>query len=66
MQELADEYQGQIEVFKVNIEDNEIFKFDIMSIPTVVLFQNGKEVSRLIGVNSKSEYKNLIDSVLDN
>jgi thioredoxin 1 len=54
--EIAKETAGRVNVYKINV-DNEselAVRFDIMSIPTIVIFDNGKEVNRFIGVQSKA------------
>lgn len=55
--EVAKEVGDKIKVGKVNIdEQQEIAKgFEIMSIPTLVLIENGKVKNTLVGVRSKSE-----------
>ena len=63
---IAEEYAGKISVGKVNV-DNEgalAAEFAIVSIPTVILFKNGKEVKKLVGVHSIDDYADMIDSVL--
>ncbi len=55
MEELASEYEGKIKVGKVNV-DNEIKtanEFGIQNIPTIIIFENGKEVERIIGAVPK-------------
>lgn len=63
---IAEEYAGKINVGKVNV-DNEgalAAEFAIVSIPTVILFKNGKEVQKLVGVRSEDDYADMIDAVL--
>ena len=57
--ELAEEFDGKITFTKVNIDDESALaaRYDIMSIPTLVLFDNGREVKRIVGVQSKEAYK---------
>jgi thioredoxin 1 len=57
-QELEKEMDG-ISFTKVNVDENpELAKsFGIMSIPTIIVFLNGKEMDRLIGVIPKEELK---------
>ncbi len=60
--EVAKEVGGKIKVGKVNIdEQQEIAKgFEVMSIPTLVLIENGKVKSTLVGVRSKSEILEMV------
>ena len=61
---LADEYEGQITVGKLNIDNaqNIAAKYGVMSIPTVILFKNGIAVDKKIGVSPKAVYVKMIDS----
>ena len=58
IEELAAEYEGRATVAKVDVdvEGSLASRFSIMNIPTVILFADGKEVKRYIGVKSKAEY----------
>lgn len=55
--EIADELDGKIAVGKVDVDENRelAVKYGVMSIPTVIYFKNGEEVTRLIGVQSKEK-----------
>jgi thioredoxin 1 len=50
---IAEENKGKLKVVKVNTDENPELpdKYGIMSIPTLILFKNGKEVNRVIGFN---------------
>ena len=54
--EIAEEKQG-IKVGKVNVDNNQelAIKYDVMSIPTIMVFQNGMLVKTFIGVTDKKE-----------
>lgn len=54
--EIAEEFQG-IKVGKINIdEEMELAqKFKVVSIPTLIYFENGVEAKRIIGFNTKAE-----------
>lgn len=57
--ELADELEGRMTVAKCNVDDNQdlAMKFGVMSIPTLVLFKDGKEVFRSVGALPKVKLK---------
>jgi len=59
---IMEEISNDITVFKVNIdeEDNIARQFNIMSIPCVICFKNGKEIARSIGFKSKQEILNIL------
>lgn len=62
IEELAKEYHGKIKVGKLNVDENPKMtkKFRIMSIPTVIAFKEGKEVSRKIGLTDKATLMGLM------
>jgi thioredoxin 1 len=66
IEELADEYKGKVVVGKMNVDENPetSSQFSVMSIPTVMLFKNGKSVKSLVGAQSKGNYKKMIDDAL--
>lgn len=55
LNEVAEEVYGKVTIAKVNVDEQKATaaKFGIRSIPTMVLFQNGKEVKRIVGVKTK-------------
>lgn len=66
VEELAKEYSARVKVGKLNVDDNpqSAQKFGVMSIPTVVLFKDGKPGKTMIGAQSKDNYKRSIDEAL--
>jgi thioredoxin 1 len=64
--ELATEYAGKLKVMKLNTDENpEIAgRYQVMSIPTILFFKDGKPVEKLIGARPKRQFKELIDSLL--
>ena len=66
IEELANEYAGKMKVGKLNVDDNSetAMKYQIHSIPTILIFKGGKEVQRLIGARPKPEFKKEIDAVI--
>lgn len=60
--EVAEELTGSIKVGKVNVDEESDLasQYQIMSIPTLVVIKDGKEVKRSVGVISKQEIKDLI------
>jgi len=55
LNEIAEEESDKITIAKVNIDQNKALaqKFQIRNIPTLVVFKNGKEQKRIMGVKSK-------------
>ncbi len=62
IEELANDLQGKAKVGKINIDENEQLaeKYNVINIPTIVIFKDGKEAKRFIGVRDKSELLNEI------
>ena len=58
IEELGQELEGTVKVGKVEVDENgDLAKqFRVMSIPTVIFFKDGKEVSRLVGAYPKEAY----------
>lgn len=59
IEKLATEFQGKVKIGKLNTDENQETpgNLRISAIPTVLVFQNGKEVDRLVGVNSEAKFK---------
>ena len=59
IEELASGYEGIATVAKVDVEHEGALasRFDIMNIPTVIVFQDGMEAKRFIGVQPKATYE---------
>jgi thioredoxin 1 len=55
LEEIAQEQAGKIRIGKLNIDDNldVTRRFDVMSIPTLILFKDGEPQARLIGAKPK-------------
>ncbi len=66
VEELAKEYEGKLKVMKLNTDEvPEIAgKFQIMSIPTILFFKNGQPVEKMVGARPKTQFKQVIDSLL--
>lgn len=60
--ELAGEVGDKAKVCKVNVDEEMSLaqKFNVMSIPTLVVIKDGKEVSRVVGVRDKAELRSLL------
>lgn len=66
VEKLAEEMKDRVSVLKSNVDENPDIATElaIMNIPTLVLFKDGKEVSRMVGVNSKEAIAAKINSVI--
>ena len=57
LEEVAAEQEGKVRVAKVNVDENPglATKFNVMSIPTMIVFNDGQEAQRLIGARGKPQ-----------
>ena len=57
VEQLAAEFAGRMRVAKLNVDENPVTaeRFQIQSIPALLLFKGGREVDRIIGAQPKSE-----------
>ena len=62
LEELAVEYEGQITVTKLNVDDSQgtAARFGIRSIPTILFFKDGSQVDQVIGALPKSAFKSKV------
>jgi len=62
LEELAQEYAGKLKIVKLNVDQNQqvAAQFGISSIPTLIIFKNGKESGKMIGFQSKDALKKMI------
>lgn len=66
LEELAQEYAGKIKVAKLNVDQNQqvATQYGVSSIPTLILFKNGKEAGKMIGLHSKDALKKMVNASL--
>ena len=64
--QLAAEYQGKAKVGKIDIDTNRdlALKFNVQSIPCVVVLKGGQVVSKAQGVKPKAEFAKMLDAAL--
>ena len=57
LEKIADEYEGQLKVCKVNVDENRevASRYGIMSIPTMFVFKQGELVDQITGVTPSFE-----------
>ena len=66
LEKLSDDFHDKVEIKKLNIDENPEApaNFGIRSIPTMILFKDGKVVDSKIGVSGEQDIKNWISSKL--
>lgn len=62
--ELAEEYQGTVKIGKLNVDDNPTIteKYNVMSIPTLILFKNGSPVDTVVGAVPKKTLQDKLEA----
>lgn len=64
MVELSTEYQGKAKIAKLDVDKAQqaAEKFSVTSIPTVIMFVDGQEVKRVVGVRDKKTFQTMLDA----
>lgn len=62
LEELSEDYKDKVYIMKVNVDENQELagKYDVLSIPTTILFKDGAEVDRRIGFSGKQSFEDLV------
>jgi len=66
LDELAEEYSGRVSIARMDVDQNPktAASYNIMSIPTLLLFKKGEPVSHIVGFRPKEEIKQSLDAAL--
>ena len=66
IEQLADEYQGRAKVGKLDVDANRdvAMKFEVMSIPTIVVLKNGEVTKKFVGISQKDDLAAAIDAAM--
>ena len=62
--QLADEFDGKVKVAKLNVDENSELaaRYQVSSIPSLLLFRNGKVVNQMVGARPKGELVKVLQS----
>ena len=62
VEELANDYSGKVKVGKVNVDEEPELaqEYGIMSIPTIIIFKEGKIVNQVVGARTKSDLEAIL------
>ena len=65
LEELAEEYEGRIDVRKVDVDVNQGLaqQFGVRSIPTLLVFKDGQAQETVVGLRSKTQLAEILDRV---
>jgi thioredoxin 1 len=66
LEQLEEELGGQVEFGKLNIDENPLTaaRYDVLSIPTAILFEQGEPKTTIIGARPRSHYERALAEVL--
>ncbi|MBN1621677.1 MAG: thioredoxin [Endomicrobiales bacterium] len=66
VEQIAREYEGKMKVGKINTDENMELstKYQVTSIPTLLIIKEGKVVNRIVGYKSKNELVNLVNDLV--
>ena len=66
LDEIATEHGDRVRVAKLNVDDNPDIarRFDVMSIPTLIVFQDGQPVKRMVGAKGKGQLLEELSDVI--
>jgi thioredoxin 1 len=67
VEQLAQSLKGKVKVSKLNVDQNQDIaeKYNIQSIPSLVLFKNGNEIARIVGFSPKEKYEKFVNNALN-
>ncbi len=67
VEQLAQSLDGKVKVSKLNVDQNQeiAMKYNVQSIPSLILFKNGNEVARTIGLSPKEKYEKFVNNALN-
>ena len=66
VEQINEDYAGDIKVGKLDVDSSPVIsaQLGVMSIPTLILFKDGKAVQRMVGFQPKPSLKSKIDAAL--
>ena len=66
LEEIAEEQSGKVQIAKLNIDENldVTRRYEVMSIPTLILFKDGEAVARIVGARGKAQLLQEISAYL--
>lgn len=66
LEELSETYTDKVTFLKLNVDENQNTPqtYSVFSIPTTILYKNGKEVGRQVGFSGRESFENLIKKAL--
>jgi thioredoxin 1 len=66
IEELAKEFAGKVKIGKVDVDENPQIagRYNVMSLPSIIFFENGQPMRTMVGAQSKESYKQEIEQLI--
>ncbi|HHC8875096.1 TPA: thioredoxin [Staphylococcus aureus] len=66
LEELAADYEGKADILKLDVDENlsTAAKYEVMSIPTLIVFKDGQPVDKVVGFQPKENLAEVLDKHL--
>lgn len=66
IEQVAEEFQGKVKVAKINVDEQSELaqQYRIMSIPTLIVFKDGKIAESVVGAKSKNDLSNMLNKYI--
>ncbi|HCW7790483.1 TPA: thioredoxin [Staphylococcus aureus] len=66
LEELAADYEGKADILKLDVDENPSIaaKYEVMSIPTLIVFKDGQPVDKVVGFQPKENLAEVLDKHL--
>ena len=66
LEELAADYEGKADILKLDVDENPstAAKYEVMSIPTLIVFKDGQPVDKVVGFQPKEDLAEVLDKHL--
>ncbi|MEJ7541124.1 thioredoxin [Staphylococcus intermedius] len=66
LEDLASDYEGKADILKLDVDQNQATaaKFEVMSIPTLIVFKDGQPVDKVVGFQPKENLAQVLDKHL--
>ncbi|HDG6994800.1 TPA: thioredoxin [Staphylococcus aureus] len=66
LEELAADYEGKADILKLDVDENPstAAKYEVMSIPTLIVFKDGQPVDKVVGFQPKENLAEVLDKYL--
>lgn len=63
LEDLAVDYEGKVDILKLDVDQNQATaaKFEVMSIPTLIVFKDGQPVDKVVGFQPKENLAQVLD-----